>query len=82
MPEFAPGGRVPEGAASFGECHGGECGGHWEREQVMRPGQPPICTSFYACGYRDEVFIPLTPSGERRRSTEILAQIQERFGGA
>ena len=55
MPEFATGGRIPASTAAalslFGECHGGECGGHWEREQVMRPGRPIMCESFYVCGY-------------------------------
>ncbi|AMS02472.1 hypothetical protein PP499_gp69 [Gordonia phage Bjanes7] len=50
--EYATGGLVSAGAAIFGgECHGGECGGHWEREQVCRPGLPPMCESFYVCGY-------------------------------
>ncbi|AOE44347.1 hypothetical protein SEA_EYRE_68 [Gordonia phage Eyre] len=82
MPEFANGGMVGPGAATFGECHGGECGGHWEREQICRPGHPPICTTFYVCGYGDEVFIPFIPPEGHPRSTEILAQIQERFGDA
>lgn len=49
--EYANGGRLPAGTALFGECHGGECGGHWEREQVCRPGRPIMCESFYVCGY-------------------------------